>query len=166
MGTTTSKNLGQVSSIKTGTTPPSNKNILWLDTNTNPATKKSFDIGTQTWLEVVFLPSPANVIKKMIISSPDSNNPDTYSILNEDVFIKSADGSTYVNLPLPTADYNGKVFEIVNQHPSDSIYFNYPIRVNNNGDTEQLAGGTSIRIVCSIIGGQFKWTLLSKSNLL
>jgi hypothetical protein len=166
MGTTTSKNLGQVSSIKTGTTPPSNRNLLWLDTNTNPPTKKSFDIGMQTWLEVVFLPSPANVIKKMIISSPDTNNPDTYVLLNEDVFIKTADGATYVNLPIPTADYNGKVFEIVNHHPIDPIYFNFPIRANNTDDIEQLAGNTSLRIVCSLTEGQFKWVLLSKNNLL
>lgn len=166
MGTTTSKNLGLIAAIKTGVTPPANKNLIWMDTNTIPPTKKSFDVGTQNWLEIVFLPSPANVIKKMIIVSAEDDNIDTYSILNEDIFIKRNNGATFINLPLPGAEYNGKLFEIVNQHDVDLVYFNFPIKINNNFELEELSAKTSMRIVCSLFGNSFKWIMLSKSNLL
>ena len=48
--TTTSVNLGQVSSYYAGTTPPTNTLLLWLDTTTNPGTRKIYDPGISGWV--------------------------------------------------------------------------------------------------------------------
>ena len=164
-GTTTSKNLGLVSAVKTAPTPPSNKNLVWIDTNTNPPKKKMFDVLSQSWLEVVFLPSPANIVKRLQTTTTEDVNINTYNIQNEDVFIKTISGDTYINLPTPIADFDGKTFEIINMSIDSKIFYNNPIRTINSQDLEQQTQSTNWKILCCRISGQFRWTLINKSSL-
>jgi len=51
--TTTTKNLGLAAAMVAGTTPPTNTNLLWLNTTTNPNVKYYYDFGSSTWLPLV-----------------------------------------------------------------------------------------------------------------
>ena len=49
MPNTTSVNLGQVSAVIAGPTPPSNTNVVWLDTSGSNTVKKIYDPIAQVW---------------------------------------------------------------------------------------------------------------------
>lgn len=148
----TSKNLGLIASIKTGPTPPSNKNLIWIDTSTNPPKKKVWYAANEVWLETAFVPSPANTLKRKIVLAPDTNVPNTVLIEVEDTFIKTTSGTTYLNIPAPSENLVGKEYEIVNLTTS-TIYFNRPIRtaqtssligevgIGNKGEVGEVIGG-------------------------
>lgn len=167
-GTTTSKNLGMVSAVKTSPTPPNNKNLIWIDTNFTPNKKKAYDVLSQSWIEVVFLPSPANITKKLITRKTKYVDEPVY-LQDEDVFIKTntTDVDTFVNLPEPNANFEGKSFKIANLHADKKIMYNYPLYGNQwNQSTEQIAG-TTIEIVCTerVDGtGDYVWYQISKMN--
>ncbi len=66
--TTTSKDLGLAAAIVKGATPPTNTDIIWLDTTTN--TKKIYDIITQIWVPIAGGSSYiANVRTSIIITN-------------------------------------------------------------------------------------------------
>jgi hypothetical protein len=45
----TTKNLGQVASLKRGVTPPTNVSLLWFDTNTGVNKLKFYNSDTSSW---------------------------------------------------------------------------------------------------------------------
>lgn len=47
--TSSSKNLGQVAAIVYGTVAPNNKNLVWIDTTTNPPVKKEYNYTSGAW---------------------------------------------------------------------------------------------------------------------
>ena len=158
-GNTTSKNLGQVSAVITSAVEPTNRNLLWYDTNFNPPKKKSYDNLTESWIEVIFLPSPANLVKKLIVKI--AVNDDPVYLQDEDVFIKTLNTTldSNVNLPLPNANLEGKSFKIVNYHTNKSILLNQEI-ITFAGDTlNQVYQYNGVEIVCSKneISGGFSW---------
>lgn len=169
-GTTTSKNLGMISAVKTGPNQPNNTNLIWYDTNFLPPKKKAFDTLSQDWIEIIFLPSPANITKKLIVKKTGYIDQAIY-LQDEDVFIKtnSTAVDTFVNLPLANANFEGKSFKLVNLHSdSKKIMYNQPIiSVGNSEITEQEAGLT-FEIVCTekVDGnGIYVWYLIDKNSI-
>lgn len=53
MPSTTSKNLGQVAAYVSGPTPPTNTNLIWLDTSGVNTVKKVWDPSTNTWISLL-----------------------------------------------------------------------------------------------------------------
>jgi hypothetical protein len=164
--TTTSKNLGLVSAIKMGLTPPSNRNLMWIDTNTTPAKKKLFDFVSQLWLEIVFSAesNTVNSSKKQIIKKTGSVDA-IITLSNEDIFIKTTELEldTFVTLPTPSASNEGKMYECVNLTVGQyKIMYDKPIySVNDVQVTEQLE--LNWRIVCTFWeqANSYKWILIN-----
>lgn len=80
MATSTSKNLGPVSAVYSGTVAPSNKNLIWFDTTTTPSTKKVWDNNTSAWVAINIAPSivfntggAASKYVRQLISDEDLN---------------------------------------------------------------------------------------------
>ena len=57
------KNLGQVSIVFKGQTPPDNKDLIWIDTTSNPAVKKVYDPVSCIWESM----TPENIIEQFIV---------------------------------------------------------------------------------------------------
>lgn len=168
-GSTTSKNLGMVSAVKIGPTAPNNQNIIWIDTNFNPNKKKAFDILSSSWIEIVFLPSPANITKKLLTNTTGYNAVSIY-LQDEDVFImtNSTSEDSFVNLPEPNANFEGKYFKLVNLHSDKKIMYNYTLFGNQWIGTTEQPSGTTYEIVCTerVKGnGEYVWYLISNIQL-
>lgn len=168
--TTTSKNLGQISAVKIGETEPSNKNMLWIDTSFNPSKKKAWDILTSSWIEVVFLPSPANITKRIIYRFFQVGDDAIY-LQDEDVFYKEIDGIANVNLPLPNANFDGKTFKLVNTSGVGDIQLNIAVKGWHLDEDEigGRAGGVPPNNIWEILccknpsDDDFSWRLISHS---
>lgn len=59
------KNLGQVSAVFKGETPPDNKELIWLDTSSNPSVKKIWDPVSCTWQSI----TPENIIEQFVVQT-------------------------------------------------------------------------------------------------
>jgi len=96
--TGTSKDLGLAAAIVAATTPPTNQNILWLDTTQTPNVKKYYDFGSSQWLPLV----PANS------GTPPVNT--TINVGNQTIFV-SKQGNDFTgvagNLALPFQTLSG-----------------------------------------------------------
>lgn len=155
---TTSKNLGQVSAIRTSATPPTNKNMMWIDNSAVPYKKKFYDTVTQQWLEVVFIASPANVLKKFKCrvggSTQLTSSDDGYIVTEPD---------SMIDLPTPTATNLGQMLTISNHNMVGlPTTFNIPIRWSNAFPTQTIIPyNMSWRIaVVEFTTGVFEWCVV------
>lgn len=68
------KNLGQISAVFKGTSAPDNKELLWLDTTTDPTVKKIWDPVSCTWEAI----TPENIIEQEIVQIATDGVTDSF----------------------------------------------------------------------------------------
>lgn len=160
--TTTSKNLGTVAAIWTGSTPPSNKFMMWIDNSTNPYKRKFWDTVTLQWLEVAFIAAQSGQLKRF---NPRVGGT-TVLTLVDDVYIMNVEGGAQVlTLPVPDTTMKGFTY-IVSNYSSGLHTFTQSIRVNNTDTVTTQPAYTTWQItVVEYTTGVFQWCLLSSSIL-
>lgn len=168
MSSTTSKNLGQVSSVIYGTTAPSNKKLVWYDTNFNPARIKLWDESVQSWGELIFVMSPTTTLKRLITNNI-ADDQQYITITTQDCIIKTKTGDSFINLPVADHDVLGKVIEISNLAISGNIYFNYPLLTTNLMEQESMPPNSSMKIICAVSSDinatEYAWYVLNSNTL-
>ena len=160
----TSKNLGLISAVKSGINPPNNKELIWFDTNFNPPKRKMWDESVQEWGEVVFISSPLNSIKRMIVNEigVDQTN---FTINNEDLFVKTdSNSNTFLNLVTPNFVNLNKSLKISNL-TNKKILLNHVIIGKDGNSFEEIEAYKNCEIICLKNGNQINWYLLSYNSL-
>lgn len=159
---TTSKNLGTVSAIWVDNTPPSNIYMMWIDNSSQPYKRKFWDTLTQQWLEVVFVASQANILKRL-----NTRFGGTTSLtLNDDFYVQNVDGgSQVITLLTPQSGIKGLTYTICNYSDSKHEY-TLPVRFNNNDTYTEQPPYTSWQItVAEILPSTFEWVIVNSSVL-